>query len=101
MALMKAVGLMSGTSLDGMDAALLETDGAAAVRFGPTAYRAYSETERQLLRDALAKGASLMDRAERPGVLAEAEALVTQAAAEAVQELLRGNAIGPADIAVV
>ena len=33
--LMAAIGLMSGPSLDGIDAALLWTDGVATVRRGP------------------------------------------------------------------
>ncbi len=32
----KVIGLMSGTSLDGVDAALIETDGEAQVRPGPS-----------------------------------------------------------------
>ena len=36
------IGLMSGTSQDGVDAALIETDGEVITRFGATAYRTYS-----------------------------------------------------------
>ena len=32
---MRAIGLMSGTSLDGVDAALLDTDGVDIARPGP------------------------------------------------------------------
>ena len=32
---MRAIGLMSGTSLDGIDAAVIETDGEIISRFGP------------------------------------------------------------------
>jgi 1,6-anhydro-N-acetylmuramate kinase len=32
---MKAIGLMSGTSLDGVDVALIETDRAAIAALGP------------------------------------------------------------------
>jgi len=41
-----ALGAMSGTSLDGVDAAMLLTDGEAIFEFGETAYRAYSRAER-------------------------------------------------------
>jgi anhydro-N-acetylmuramic acid kinase len=101
MALLKSVGLMSGTSLDGVDAALIETDGEAEVRFGPTGYRRYSERERRLLRDALAAAASLTDRTQRPGVLQQAEAFITKAHAEAVEELMRTYHVAPADVAVL
>jgi anhydro-N-acetylmuramic acid kinase len=36
---------MSGTSLDGVDAAMVLTDGITIQRFGPTAYRPYSAAE--------------------------------------------------------
>ncbi len=57
--LVRAIGLMSGTSLDGVDIALLETDGERIAAFGPTGYRPYTEDERALLRRALAEGAGL------------------------------------------
>ena len=41
--MMTAIGLMSGTSLDGVDVALIETDGKRVSAFGPSGYRAYSE----------------------------------------------------------
>ena len=101
MGLVRAIGMMSGTSLDGVDIALLETDGERVAAFGPTGYRPYSEDERALLRAALAAGAGLTDRAARPGVLAEAEDFVTAAHAETVEAFLEAEQIDPADIAVV
>lgn len=50
---LRALGAMSGTSLDGVDAALVETDGAAILGFGPTGYRAYGAAERAAIRAAL------------------------------------------------
>ncbi|MEM1235671.1 MAG: anhydro-N-acetylmuramic acid kinase [Pseudomonadota bacterium] len=50
---MRVIGTMSGTSLDGVDAAWLETDGVDIEGFGPTAYRPYAEEERAVLRAAL------------------------------------------------
>ena len=51
----RALGAMSGTSLDGVDAAVVETDGIAIRAFGPTAYRAYTDAEQDVLRAALGK----------------------------------------------
>ncbi|HXW24583.1 MAG TPA: anhydro-N-acetylmuramic acid kinase [Xanthobacteraceae bacterium] len=98
---LRALGLMSGTSLDGVDVALIETDGERVAAFGPVGYRRYAEDERALLRRALADAAGLSDRAARPGALADAEALVTKAHAEAVEDLLAAHRIGRRDIAVV
>src|SRR5580693_9024557 len=101
MASLTALGLMSGTSLDGIDVALIETDGERIARFGPVGYRPYAESERDLLRRALAAATALTERTARPGVLAEAEALVTQAHADAVEDFLRTHGVDRSGIAVV
>ena len=92
---------MSGTSLDGVDAALIETDGEGIAAFGPTFYRAYADDERDLLRRALQQGAALTDRKARPGVLAEAEAFVTGVHAETVEAFFKAERIDRATVAVV
>ncbi len=45
----RALGAMSGTSLDGVDAAVVVTDGVRILSFEETAYRPYSEAERAVL----------------------------------------------------
>ncbi|MGP3696038.1 anhydro-N-acetylmuramic acid kinase [Rhodobacter sp. NSM] len=50
-----ALGTMSGTSLDGVDAAMILTDGERILEFGESAYRPYSDAERATLRAALGR----------------------------------------------
>jgi 1,6-anhydro-N-acetylmuramate kinase len=64
--MIKALGLMSGTSLDGVDVALIETNGERIGGFGPTCWQPYSDGERALLRAALAAAVDLTDRKARP-----------------------------------
>lgn len=82
----RALGAMSGTSLDGVDAAVVETDGRHILRFGDSAYRPYSEDERAVLRAALGQWSG-------PEVHA-AEDLVTRAHAELLSEFEDVDMIG-------
>ncbi|MEO1686870.1 MAG: anhydro-N-acetylmuramic acid kinase [Pseudomonadota bacterium] len=93
-----ALGLMSGTSLDGVDAALLRTDGVEIAALGPAAMRAYAEGELARTAEVHAdwtRYAALRGRpvaqGDAPSLaadLAEAEAEVDRAHAAAVTALL-------------
>ena len=52
---LRALGAMSGTSLDGVDAAVIETDGHEVFAFGPTAFQPYTGAQQATLRAALGK----------------------------------------------
>jgi anhydro-N-acetylmuramic acid kinase len=91
MAELTDLGLMSGTSMDGVDAAVIATDGTAIEKFGPRLFRPYSEGEKATVREALSAAAKLEDRAARPGPVAAAERVVTDAHGEIVEQLLSEN----------
>jgi anhydro-N-acetylmuramic acid kinase len=77
---------MSGTSLDGVDAAMVLTDGRQILEFGETGYRAYSDVERTVLRRALG-------RWDGPEVAAAAE-VVENAHAELLSAFTGAELIG-------
>ncbi len=79
-----AIGLMSGTSLDGIDAAVIETDGDIITGFGPSLTVPYAPSLRRALRELLDRAADL-DAAD-PAVLT-IERDVTDAHAGAIASL--------------
>jgi anhydro-N-acetylmuramic acid kinase len=96
-----AIGLMSGTSQDGVDVALIDTDGERIAQFGATACRPYTKAERTLLRRATAAAANLTDRTARPDIVAKAEQLVNDAHAEAVEAFFVANDLQSANLAAI
>ena len=64
---------MSGTSLDGIDVALVETDGEDLVRRGSARTYPYDQRQRARLMSALEEAKSLTERQSRPGSLAALE----------------------------
>jgi anhydro-N-acetylmuramic acid kinase len=97
----RAIGAMTGTSMDGIDLAFLETDGRQALQFGPTASFPFSDEERALLRAAVDAARHLGRRDERPGPLKPAEDLITRRHGEAIGDFLAREHIEPATVDVV
>ncbi|MFT8365080.1 MAG: anhydro-N-acetylmuramic acid kinase [Gluconobacter cerinus] len=81
-----AIGLMSGTSLDGVDAALVQTDGERIAQYGPAVTVPYDSALRARLRHLLDHAAHLAE--DDPDILA-AERDVTLRHVDAVRELMK------------
>jgi anhydro-N-acetylmuramic acid kinase len=87
-----ALGLMSGTSRDGVDAALLHTDGRWRVSPGPFLSLPYEASLRQRL--AVVCGGNLES-------LAEVERDLTRWHAQAVRQLLSAHGISPSEVGII
>jgi len=97
-ALKTAIGLMSGTSMDGIDVALIKTDGYARVERGASGFYPYTPRTRELLQQALIDATEIKLREDRPGCLANAEENITRLHVEAVMEFLKDHNMGVDDV---
>lgn len=75
------LGCMSGTSLDGIDLALLTTDGESIIQSGKNFYKAYELREREIIARAFMKY-------ERDETVNEAESCVTGAHIKAINQFI-------------
>ena len=97
----KVIGLMSGTSLDGVDAALLETDGEDVARPRPRPDLPYNDETRALLRAALDEARGVAQARRCRISIREAERRLTEAHAEAVKALLAKAGLRRGQVALI
>ena len=86
-----ALGLMSGTSCDGIDAALLTTDGRSRVSFGPLLTEPYPDNFRRALRGVLGGREPVEEISEE----------LTRRHAEAVRRLLGAVGLEPSEVGLL
>ena len=90
-----AIGVISGTSMDGIDVALIESDGEAQLKTGPSATFPYPPEVAQRLRAVVA------DLSEAQAPQLELERLVTDAHVAAVEAFLERLSIARERVALV
>ncbi|WP_246179702.1 anhydro-N-acetylmuramic acid kinase [Microvirga thermotolerans] len=93
---MKAIGVISGTSMDGIDVSIVETDGDMTVRPGPGHTYPYSDALRRDLLDLIAEPARAQSEP-----LEELERAVTDAHIAAIRRFMEENAILPSEVGLV
>ena len=87
--------------MDGIDVALVRTDGIDEVEFGPTLAIEYDSKIRRLLAQGLDDAVAIEDREDRPGQLRELEEIVTQRHADAVLAFLSENQLSAKNIDLI
>ena len=84
--------------MDGIDVAMVRTDGQALVEFGPTLAVEYSVEFRRRIEAGLLDASHISDRLQRPGSTSELERELTDRHSEAVIEFLAVNQLNSKDI---
>ncbi len=87
--------------MDGIDVALIKTDGQNIIEHGPNATFEYDAHMRQKLSSAMADAIAITHRDERPGNLAEVEREITNAHIKAVESFLKEKSLSDSEIDVI
>ena len=97
-----AIGLMTGTVLDGnIDVALLRTDGESVDSFGAYTLAPYPQSIRDLLEETLAQARKWNFEGPEPAIFKQAEDALTRAQSAAVLDLVRQAGLRPEEIGII
>ncbi len=95
---MRVLGFMTGTSLDAVDMAVLETNGEAIVGFGPAGERKLTSETRKLVLAATRAALAWPWDAPRPAVFAEADRAIADEHLAAAREFMAANGLAVDDL---
>jgi anhydro-N-acetylmuramic acid kinase len=98
---MRVLGFMSGTSLDAIDMAILETDGQALHAFGPAGERKLSEETRALAMEATEAAKAWPRGAPQPASFAPASEAVAREHFDAACAFLAEHGLGWRDLDLI
>jgi len=98
---MRVLGFMTGTSLDAVDMAVLETDGETISGFGPAGERKLSEATRDVMLAATKEALAWPRGAAEPAIFAEAARAGAEEHFAAAEEFLAANGLTWADIDLI
>lgn len=98
---MRVLGFMTGTSLDAVDMAILETDGETISAFGPAGERKLTDATRDVMLEATKQALAWPRGAPEPATFAEAARVGAEEHFAAAEEFLAANGLAWSDIDLI
>jgi anhydro-N-acetylmuramic acid kinase len=101
MKLLRVLGLMSGTSMDGIDAAIIDTDGMVADRLNLSISVGYDKKMKNKIISAVSDAATFKKPGETSQTIVGLERELTEMHADVVDRLLKQSNMTPADLDLI
>ncbi len=98
---MRVLGFMTGTSLDAVDMAILETDGEAISGFGPAGERKLTDATREIMLEATKEALAWKRGEPEPGIFTEAARVGAEEHFAAAEEFLTEHKLNWSDIELI
>lgn len=98
---MRVLGFMTGTSLDAVDMAILETDGRAIQAFGPAGERKLTDATRDVVLEATRRALALPAGAPEPAIFRHTAEMIAEEHFAAAEAFLLANNLSWPDIDLI